>query len=238
MYGDAEIEQIGKWFRQYDLKLLDIHGSVGPEKNWFSSVEYQRKAGVELVANRMRMLRKLNGIGTVMMHIPMIQSTYTPVEISNERKLVDNLKRSLDELMPLSRELNVPIAIENGYKDAFIVIEELLAEYPPEFLGICYDSGHGNMIDCKGLDHLDDNKNRLIALHLNDNDGLSDLHQPPFYGTLDWERLAKILKASSYSKPMSFELAVRCTPYIDNLDAFIEDAYARCAKFTKMVMDN
>ncbi|MBO4345970.1 MAG: sugar phosphate isomerase/epimerase [Victivallales bacterium] len=235
MYGDAEIAQIGKWLKEYGLTLLDIHGSVGPEKNWFSDVEYQRKAGVELVANRMRMLRQLDGIGTVMMHTPNIQSISTPIEIANVRRLVDNLRRSLDELMPLSKELNVPIAIENGYNDAFQIKEELFADYPPEFLGLCYDSGHGNMFDGRGLDNLDRNKERLMALHLNDNDGLADLHQPPFYGTLDWERLANILKASPYPRPMSFELAMRRTPYDENIDAFIEDAYARCARVTRMV---
>ena len=235
MYCDAEIEQIGKWLKEYGLTLLDIHGSVGPEKNWFSSVEYQRKAGVELVANRMRMLRALGGIGSVMMHTPNIVANYSPIEIENARRLVENLRRSLDDLMPLSLELKVPIAIENDYSDTFQIKEELFADYPPEFLGLCYDSGHGNMFDCKGLDHLDRNKDRLMALHLNDNDGLKDLHQPPFYGTLDWARLAKILKASSYPRQMSFELATRRTPYDDNLDAFMEDAYTRCSKFTSMV---
>lgn len=235
MYGDAEIEQIGKWLKQYGLTLLDIHGSVGPEKNWFAGEEYQRKAGVELVANRIKMLRKLDGTGTVMMHMPNILSTHTPQEIAYARKLVDNLRRSLDELMPLSLELNVPIAVENGPHDTFQIKEELFADYPPEFLGLCYDSGHGHMFDDRGLDHLDDNKDRLLALHIHDNDGLSDQHQPPFYGTLDWERFASILKASTYPREISFEIGTRCTPYKENLDAFIDDAYARCARFTRMV---
>ncbi len=235
MYGEAEIGQIGKWLKEYGLTLLDIHGSVGPEKNWFSGEEYQRKAGVELVANRMRMLRALDGTGTVMMHIPNILSVHTPLEIANIRKQVDNLRRSLDELMPLAKELNVPIAVENGPYDTFQIKEELFADYPADCLGLCYDSGHGHMFDDKGLDHLDDNKDRLMALHIHDNDGLSDLHQPPFYGTLDWERFANILKASPYPREISFELATRRTPYDENLDAFIEDAYARCARFTRMV---
>lgn len=235
IYGDAEIEQIGKWFKKYHLTLLDIHGPVGPEKNWFSREKYQRRAGVELVANRMRMLRKLDGTGSVMMHMPNISSSHTPPEIAETRALLENLKRSLDELMPLSKELDVPIAIENGPRDTFEVKEELFAAYPAEFLGLCFDSGHGHMFDDRGLDNLDRCKDRLMALHIHDNDGLRDLHQPPFYGTLDWERFAKILRASPYPREISFELAARNTPYADNLDAFIRDAYDRCARFTKMV---
>ncbi len=169
------------------------------------------------------------------MHDPDIRSNHSAIEIANMRRLVENLRRSLDELMPISLDLHVPIAIENEYSDNFQIKEELFADYPPEFLGLCYDSGHGHIFDDKGLDYLERNKDRLIALHLNDNDGLKDLHQPPFYGTLDWERLAKILKASPYPRELSFELATRRTPYDDNLDAYIEDAYTRCAKFTSMV---
>ncbi len=234
-YGEAEIAQIREWLKEYSLILQDIHGSVGPEKNWFSSVEYQRKAGVELVANRMKMLHALDGTGTVIMHIPAIYFGSASLQEETQRKLVANLRRSLDELMPLSKELNVPLAVENMPNDTFAIIDELLADYPPEFLGLCYDSGHGNLFQCQGLDHLERNKNRLIAMHLHDNDGLGDLHQPPFYGNLNWERLAEIIKSSSYTREISFEIVARNTPLARNLDAFIDDAYSRCAKFTDMV---
>lgn len=234
-YMEGEINQIKQWFKQYGLTLLDIHGSVGPEKNWFSPVEYQRQAGRELVANRMKMLRELDGTGTVMMHIPAFLSITSEVERPAILKKLDALRKSLDELMPLSRELNVPIAVENTAYDTFEIIETLLAEYPPEFLGLCYDSGHGHLFDNKGLDHLDHNKDRLMALHIHDNDGTGDLHQPPFYGTLEWERFASILKASPYPREISFEIGVKNTPFAENHEAFMDDAYARCLKFTKMV---
>jgi len=234
-YMDSEISQIRLWLKQYGLTLLDIHGSVGPEKNWFSTVEYQRQAGRELVANRMKMLRALDGTGTVMMHIPAFLSVTSEAEKPFIRQSLDSLRSSLDELLPLSRELQVPIAVENTGYDTFEVIEKLFSEYPEDFLGLCYDSGHGHLFDDKGLDHLDNNKNRLKALHIHDNDSTRDLHQPPFYGTLDWERFASILKQSTYPREISFEISALNTPFADNLDAFLDDAYARCLKFTRMV---
>lgn len=233
-YMDSEISQIHKWLKQDGLTLLDIHGSVGPEKNWFSTEEYQRQAGRDLVANRMRMLRALEGTGTVMMHIPGYRSVTSEVEKPFIEKSVDALRKSLDELMPLSQELHVPIAVENMPYDSFIIIEKLLSEYPAECLGLCYDSGHGHLFDNKGLDHLDHNKNRLLALHIHDNNGTGDQHQPPFYGTLEWERFASILRASNYPREISFELAIRNTPFAENHEAFMDDAYARCLKFAKM----
>ena len=236
LYGDAEIRQIRQWFEAYGLKLLDIHGSVGPEKNWFSQVEYQRQAGVELVANRMRMLRALDGTGAVMMHIPLLRVCHYKVEIEDVRKSVAQLRKSLDDLMPLSRELHVPIAVENMPGATFEIIDELFNDYPADFLGLCYDSGHGHLMDDKGLDYLDKFKDRLMALHIHDNNGLGDQHQPPFCGTLDWERFAKILKASPYPREISYELnGIRNTPFAGNIDAFLDDAYQRCLKFAKMV---
>ena len=37
VYSCPEIEQISRWLDEYGLELLDLHASVGPEKNWFSA---------------------------------------------------------------------------------------------------------------------------------------------------------------------------------------------------------
>ncbi len=235
IYTDSEIRQYHQWLKQYGLTLLDIHGSAGKEKCWFSTVEFQRQAGVELVANRMRMLRECEGTGTVMMHIPSI-SVQTPAEeIDGIRLRLAALKKSLDELMPLSRELHVPLALENMPGDTFAIMDELFDAYPADFIGLCFDSGHGHMQDDHGLDNLDRHKDRLLALHIHDNDGKGDLHQPPFYGTLDWDRFADILKRSPYPREISFELSKNNTPFKEDLNAFIHDAYQRCLNFTQMV---
>jgi sugar phosphate isomerase/epimerase len=49
--------------------LLDLHGSIGPEKNWASQREYERLAGVELVQNRIEMTAQLGG-KVIVMHVP------------------------------------------------------------------------------------------------------------------------------------------------------------------------
>ena len=66
LYGKAELDAIRGWMRELGLTLLDIHGSAGAEKCWFSPVEYQRRAGVELVRNRLEMFTELGGTGALM----------------------------------------------------------------------------------------------------------------------------------------------------------------------------
>ena len=248
LYGSSEIAQCGKWLRQYGLKLLDIHGSEGVEKQWFSPEEYRRKAGAELVINRVVMLRELDGSGSVMMHLPPNRAIKSAPE--DERLLparVDALKRSLDEILPALEKYDARLAVENRRNDSFRVIAEIMANYPAERVGITLDTGHANIDEARGFERMERFGDRLMALHLNDNDGVGDLHQPPFYGTLDWERTAKLVAASAYAgRPASFELTMRNTPFFirdvplaeqpeQNIRAFLADTYDRCRRVAEMI---
>ncbi len=246
LYGRAEIAHIKRLLKRYGLALLDIHGSQGAEKCWNSPVEYQRRAGVELVANRIRMLRALDGTGTLMMHIP----TYSIPSRGQNRAAAAEcfaaLCRSLDDLMPLLDRTDCTIAVENMWHDTWETIETLLDRYPANRIGICYDSGHANANVNKRIESLAKNRHRLQALHLHDNNGEGDQHQPPFYGTVDWERLAQIIASSSYPREISFEMSGANTPHFkegvpanqqtyEARLAFARDAYSRCARFVEMV---
>ena len=248
LYSSFEIAQHRKWLEQYDLKLLDIHGSAGMEKQWYSPEEYRRRSGVELVTNRVVMLREMEGIGSVIMHAPSRRTRGVSVE--DERLMparIDAVKRSLDELVPVLEKYDARIAVENLRNDSFEVITEIMAAYPAKRIGITLDTGHANIEEGRGLDRMEKLKDRLQALHLNDNDSSGDQHQPPFYGTVDWERVAKLVAGSSYTdRPASFELAMRHTPFFiadvppaeqpeENIKAFLADAYDRCRKVSEMI---
>lgn len=216
VYSDHEIKQIGMWLDEYGLKLLDLHGSVGPEKNWFSDKEYERLAGVELVINRIEMTARLGG-DAVVMHIP-------------GGPISDNLKKSLETIRPHAIEHGIKIALENG---CFESINSAFAEYGPDYVGLCYDCGHGNM-DTNGLDKMDAIKDRLCAIHLHDNDGIGDQHKIPFTGTVDWQRLMEIIAQSSYSKCISMEVSMR-NMGIESVDEFVQLAYQKGTTLTEML---
>jgi sugar phosphate isomerase/epimerase len=217
LYAASEIEQIQKWLQEFGLQLLDLHGSAGVEKTYASSEEYRRRAGVELVRNRIEMIARLSA-DVVIMHVPGDPEA-APV------------RRSLDELEPFCRERGVRIAIENGRFDA---IRKLLSEYDPGYLGLCYDSGHGNTGG--GLDHLDALKDRLISVHLHDNDGTGDLHQLIFLGTVDWARLARILAESAYTKMPSMEVSMGRSGIPDET-AFLQKAFEDGTTFARMIAE-
>jgi sugar phosphate isomerase/epimerase len=198
LYDLVEVEQIERWLHETGLRLLNVHGSDGPEKCWYSPEEYRRQAGVALVRNRLELAARLGGT-VVIMHTGEPEGD---VPGPNWAPLC----RSLDALEPDARTLGVRIAVENGSEPgSWRTIERLLAAYSPDFVGLCYDSGHGNIGDT-GLGPLSRLAARLIAVHLHDNDGIADQHRPPFTGTVDWPRLAAILARSPYRRePVNIE---------------------------------
>jgi len=216
VYSDSEIAQIGKWLDAFGLKLLDLHGSTGKEKNWASGREYERLAGVGLVRNRIDMTARLGG-GVVIMHPP-------------KEEGLDAVRRSLDALEPAARADGVRIAIENGDCD---IVRTLLDEYDPDYVGFCYDSGHGNIAG-DGLDRLDEFKGRLVSVHLHDNDGHCDHHWPPFKGTVDWARLASIIANSSYTKCVSLEATFHGSNF-ENVGDFLECCFEAAARLSVML---
>ncbi|MCE5199455.1 sugar phosphate isomerase/epimerase [bacterium] len=216
LYSKYEIEHIMKWLNEYGLRLLDLHGAVGPEKNWYSPCEYERLAGVELVKNRMEMVARLSS-DVVVMHLP-------------RGPISDSIRESLDALLPVSRELGVRIALENG---CFEAIRSAFAEYDPQFVGLCYDCGHGNM-DQNGLDKMEAVKDRLIAVHLHDNDGKSDQHKLLFTGSVDWSRLATIIAESSYSKCASMEVSIG-NMGMDDEKVFLQAAFDGGTTLSRMI---
>jgi sugar phosphate isomerase/epimerase len=228
LYSRSEIEQIGKWLKGYGLRLLGLHASAGQEKGWVSLRESERQAGLELVGNRIEMTARLGG-RVIVLHVPKRPEAHMQAARFHHRLL-----RSLDALQPVAEEHGVRIAIENMGHDDFILIKKLLDEYPPEYLGVCYDAGHGNL-DGKGLDHLDRIKDRLISVHLHDNDGAADSHDLLFTGSVDWGRLAPMLASSSYAGCIiSMESNMRGGGGMSQRD-FLKEAFKAGRRFSRMI---
>ncbi len=208
IYTAPEIRAIRDCLARLKLSVNDLHASHGNEKVWYSATEYQRLAGVDLVLNRLQMASELQ-CPVAILHLP----EYNSAIHADPAPAMENVRKSLDALVPHIERLGVRIAVENMPRDNWPLVERVLQEYPPHAVGLCYDSGHGT-ISGNGLERLEANRHRLIALHLHDNDGVGDLHWLPFEGRTDWPRLARIIAASSYDRPvMTMESNMKCPPH-------------------------
>lgn len=119
----------------------------------------------------------------------------------NEKRVyTDNIRRSLDYLVPAAEILNVKIGIENRYYVSqipdFDEIRFFLSEYNCDYVGFWYDFGHAANISNLGywnyLDYLKAYKDRLIGIHIHDCAGIDD-HQPPGDGNIDFPAIKELL---------------------------------------------
>ena len=255
IYSDSEIAAVKGWLKEYGLRLLDVHASHGVQKFCWSEEEYVRKAGVDLVANRIKLFRELEGEGCVIIH-PHMRLREGPDDKLradwNRRadRLFPQMCKSIEELEPMLRRENVRLTFENAGGDTYETHDALMARFSPDIVGITYDCGHGNhcngVSNLKQLDDIAARTERLYALHLNDNNEYADQHQPPFYGTVDWQKLLRIIRKAPHvaAKPLQFEITMRATPFVHTNDpanppecaqrAFLADAYQRCRRVAEM----
>jgi sugar phosphate isomerase/epimerase len=80
-----------------------------------------------------------------------------------------------------------------------------IREHSRAAFGFVLDTGHANLAGdlTEIVEHIGD---RLISLHLNDNDGQNDRHLPPGDGSVDWKCVAQLLATLRYTGCVLHEL--------------------------------
>ena len=197
LYTEPEIEHAARCLEETGLRVVDLHCPTGKDQRWGSPVAYQRLAGIEMLKNRLRMAQRL-ACDVIVCHIP-----GEPGDEAARVAYWDRQKRTLDAVADVARACGVRIALENTLPGNFDTLERFMTLGDPEWLGICYDSGHGNArVDWpgNGLERFAQVADRVIDLHLHDNDGTGDHHQLPFTGTTDWQKLSRQIVRSAYGK--------------------------------------
>lgn len=85
-------------------------------------------------------------------------------------------------------------------------LHELIDAVGMPNMGICYDTGHGNI---QGLDMAEAVRQcgeRLIATHIQDSDGTRDQHYSPMRGSIDWEHGIAALREIGYAGLFNLEI--------------------------------
>lgn len=256
-YSPEEVAGIDRILGGLGLKVRDLHATEGAfYGQWVSPNEEERRKGVDLIHNRIDMAADL-GAETIVLHAPHHEMPWE----KGPRAYEDSMRRSLSEVETHARDKRLRIALENtdwkgqGKIDNFEPIKFALDEFPDDYLGICYDSGHGNLMRVRHGNHIgqmDETRDRLIALHLHDNNGMGatrgggrykilegksqddDMHRLLFTGTVDWNRLARIIAESSYQGPMMMEASMKYDPTMNPMD-WLQKAMQTGFTFSAMV---
>lgn len=212
-YTKREIEEYRQLIESAGLKCLDVHGTSTKNVRIDSEEKALLDSYIRLLENRVKFCAEVGG-NAVVVH---------PPGDKRDEELRRSLNRSLEvfeRVRGLCEDLGVVIAVENGFPTDLDVLNFYFERYPPEFVGFCFDSGHanlrGNFNDLRGFGE------RLRVLHLNDNRGEKDDHQPPFWGTVDWEGVMRWIRETGYAKPPNFEITHNPEHFKGGMEEYLE----------------
>jgi len=174
---------IARWFRENELPPPSLH--LPFEKDILTSNQFDRQAALDEIKRCLEFSDMLD-LRFAVLHLGEPRQEFNPVTLEYAYAAVATVQ-SFSGVRVLLETLPNDIA-------TFARIEEFKNAAQLPNVGICYDTGHGEM------------DGTCDAIHLNDNHGIDDEHLWPFDGSLNWPALAERLVLSSFAGPMILEV--------------------------------
>lgn len=142
--------------------------------------------------------------------VMVVHTNYSPFfSRAGLREWLGNWSERMSPIVERARALGVGVALENVWERTPEELERLLGALPRGAVRVCLDTGHiaafSRLPVGRWWDRLGD---RTAALHLHDNDGLSDDHLPPGGGVFDFPALAGILSGAAAPPLMTLEVDI------------------------------
>lgn len=143
-------------------------------------------------------------------------------------------------LLNEAQSYGIRIAFENLEGEQYLsTLRDHLWDHPAA--GFCFDSGHAWCYNA-GMDVLSKYGSRLIATHINDNEGITgttldtkdDAHLMPFDGVVDWEYVTRGIAATGFDGILMLELKNRNMPGRHTHDIY---AHLDCAGFLRLAYE-
>ncbi len=164
-----------------------------------------------------RMLRCIEAFGIAGVDYAVVHpnSTTRPLEGYDPTAEYDNVMAHLSPFVEYANKLGVNIVIENmrvvhGSVPAHRYCadpEELCKVADTLGIGVCWDTGHANIVGLQQSEAIAYVGSRLKMLHLNDNFAEDDIHIAPFCGNIDWADTMQALTKIGYEGYLNFEVS-------------------------------
>lgn len=138
-----------------------------------------------------------------------------------QHELADALNDALySALVPELQSSSVCVCLENLFvksericrhgvcsdpHEAMNCIDRYNALAGKECFGLCFDTGHLNLLHGDFYRYTALLGGRIKALHIHDNDGEDDEHLAPFTGSINWPAFCECMRNIGYSGDFSFE---------------------------------
>lgn len=216
LYTKEAMEGHRRLIEAIGLKCLDVHSAETESVHICAESDEDLERYVRLLRNRIEFCSVVGG-DAVVVHPPGSEKSARPLDWNLERSL-----QVFESLRDICEKSHIVLAIENCYRTDEKVLQYYFDRYPPEFVRLCLDSGHANVNG--NLSALLRFSGRIRVLHLHDNKGQTDDHQPPFWGTVDWRSLMPFIARIGYSKPINFEITHRQGLFDGTMEEYLDFA--------------
>jgi len=208
---ESALERLSRQYRAAGVAIESFHLPFTARDDIASLYERERRHSVERVRYWLERLPVL-GVRVGIQHPGALD---WDLESEGAQRILDRLRLSLEELLPVAEAGGIQIALENmppyggrvplGAAPEHFARIFALVDHP--CLGICLDTGHALMAGGDGwIDpYFDSLGARICAFHLADNSGNRDLHIPPGHGRVDWTHFFRRLAQIPYAHGLCVE---------------------------------
>ena len=189
-----------------EISSFSPSGTQAPSLNLASSNEKYRRDGVDYVKNCIDCAYDLE----TCVHTISGRTLYgEPREEGLKRAA-----KSLVECLNYAEDLGIKLAIEPApLVDTNIIctLEDVkkLMEIVGERFYIVYDIGHTNVTHESPIKFIETLKDKILHVHVDDNNGDADSHLIPGKGSIDFSTVIDALKKAGYNNHLSVELSTR-----------------------------
>jgi len=207
---ESELKELRDRYAAAGIAINSFHLPFNADDDIASFYETQRRGAVRRMSRWMEVAGHL-GCRVVIQHPS--TNRYPAAENGLERYL-DQLQKSIEELLPTARSAGVIIGLENmtpGESGGRFFAEAehirmFAARVNDPNVGFVYDTGHGLLsAGPRALDILEAMGERVVAWHLADNSGDRDSHLAPGHGEVDWDGVFRFAARIKFSAPVTME---------------------------------
>ncbi len=231
----AQINELGHWFRDAELKMHSMHAPMYSDDVWGRSGPHAIIDITETTKARRMMavdeVKRALEIAEVVPFRYMIQHVGVEGQELDERRQ-DAAFSSLDELRSFAGQRGVELLLENtpNALSSARRLTDLLAITHLN-LNFCFDVGHAHIAGSIA-DEFELMKDRIRSTHIHDNDGRHDQHYYPGDGSIDWKKTMRLLSKNGEQFPLLLELRE-----MPNIDFPVREAKLRADKLIEYSME-
>jgi len=213
----AELERLGRLIGERSLRVFTHGPFLGLDIASLNAHLAEHSA--ECLRRGLEVTAALGG------RVMVMHTNYSPFySRAGLREWLGNWSARMPAVLETARRLGVAIAVENAWEENPHVLGHMVDLVSNGEAGVCLDVGHAAAFSRLSLERwweaLGD---RVLAIHLHDNDGLSDDHLAPGTGIVDFRALVDLLRGRSPLPLMTLEVdlpaAVEGRRYLERLFA-------------------